>query len=121
MVEGVARTVIVVVADNELLELAVLAQLAPDVLVKGVEVVLELGWVHAILGIVGRVLVEVWHQDGLAVGGLDVFSRAAVAMSAGANFLIRRAREGAKVSNTEPRNTKGSFHAPGQGKVGLTK
>lgn len=110
--EGAVRTVIVVVANNELLELAVLAQLAPDVLVKGVEVVLELGRVHAVLGIVGRVLVEVGHQDGLAVGGLDVFSRAAVAMSAGTNFLIRRAREGAKVSNAEPRNTKGSFHAP---------
>ena len=83
------RTIIVVVAHNELLELAVLAQLTPDVLVEGVKVVLQLGRVHAVLGIVGRVLVKVGHEDGLAVGGLDVFSRAAVAMSAGTNFLMR--------------------------------
>ena len=49
--------------------------------------VLELGGVHAVLGIVGGVLVEVGHEDGLAVGGLDVFPGAAVAMAAGADFL----------------------------------
>jgi hypothetical protein len=84
---GEKRTVIVVVADDELLELAVLAELAPDVLVEGVEVVLQLGGVHAVLGVVGRVLVEVGHEDGLAVGRLDVFSGAAVAVAAGADFL----------------------------------
>ena len=81
------HTVIVVVAYHELFHLAVLAQLAPDVLVEGIEVVLELVRVHAVLGVVGGVLVEVRHEDGLAVGGLDVFARAAVAVAAGADFL----------------------------------
>lgn len=81
------HTVIVVVADDELLQLAVLAQLAPNVLVKGVKVVLQLRRVHPVLGVVRRVLVQVGHEDGLAVRGLDVFSRAAVAVAAGTDFL----------------------------------
>lgn len=83
------RTVIVVVANDEFLQLAVLAQLAPNVLVEGVKVVLQLRGVHPVLGVVGGVLVEVGHEDGLAVGGLDVFSGAAVAVTAGADFLSR--------------------------------
>ena len=51
---------------------------------------LQLRRVHPVLGVVGRVLVQVGHEDGLAVGGLDVFSRAAVAMTAGTNFLYKR-------------------------------
>lgn len=81
------HTVIVVVAHDEFFQLAVLAQLAPNVLVEGVKVVLQLRGVHPVLGVVGGVLVEVGHEDGLAVGGLDVFSRAAVAVTAGADFL----------------------------------
>jgi hypothetical protein len=54
-------------------------------------VVLELGGVHAVLGVVRRVLVEVGHEDGLAVRGLDVFSGAAIAVAAGANFKVERA------------------------------
>lgn len=85
------QVVVVVVADDELLELAVLAALAPDVLVEGVEVVLQLAGVHAVLGVEGRVLVEVGHEDRLRVGRLDVFARAAVAVAAGADFVVEGA------------------------------
>jgi hypothetical protein len=61
------HTIIVVVADNELLKLAVLAKLAPDILVEGVKVVLELRLVHSVLGVVCRVLVKVGHKNRLAV------------------------------------------------------
>lgn len=83
--------VVVIVAHYQLLQLSVLAHLTPDILVKGVEVVLQLGGVHAVLGVEGWVLVEVWHQDRLAVGGLDVFSGAAVAVAAGADFVVEGA------------------------------
>lgn len=53
--------------------------------------VLQLAWVHLVLRVVGRVLVEVGEQDGLAVRGLDVFARAAVAVSAGADFVVEGA------------------------------
>jgi hypothetical protein len=98
------RTIIVIVANNELLELAVLAELAPNVLVEGVEVVLELGGVHAVLRIVRRVLVEVGHENGLTVGGLDVLSGAAVAVSTSTDFLA-----GARVSNAEPQMRAAAF------------
>lgn len=80
-------TVVVVVADYELLELTVLAQLAPNILVKSIKVVLQLRRVHAVLGVVRWVLVQVRHQDRLAVRGLDVLSGAAVAVAASTNFL----------------------------------
>lgn len=82
------RTIVVVVAYDEFFQLAILAQLAPDVLVEGVEVILQLRGVHPVLGVVGGVLVEVGHEDGLAVGGLDVLSGAAIAVATGADFLI---------------------------------
>lgn len=50
--------------------------------------VLQLTRVHLILWVVGRVLVQVWEEDGLAVGGLDVFSRAAVSVAAGADLVV---------------------------------
>lgn len=53
--------------------------------------VLELRRVHLDLGVVGRVLVEIWQQDRLAVGGLDVFARAAVAVPTGADFVVEGA------------------------------
>ena len=53
--------------------------------------VLELGRVHVCFGIVGGVLVEVGEEDGLAVGGLDVFAGAAVAVAAGADFVVETA------------------------------
>ena len=61
------QVVVVIVAHDKLLELAVLEHLAPDVLVEGVEVVLQLLRVHAVLGVEGRVLVQVWHENGLRV------------------------------------------------------
>lgn len=53
--------------------------------------VLQLTGVHLVFGIVGRVLVEVWEEDGLRVGGFDVFARAAVAVAAGADFVVEGA------------------------------
>lgn len=60
-------TVVVVVANNHLFNLAVLAHLAPKVLVKGVKVVLQLLGVHLALWVVGWVLVQVGQEDGLRV------------------------------------------------------
>jgi len=54
-------------------------------------VVLQLARVHLVLGVVGRVLVEVGEEDGLGVGGLDVLARAAVAVAAGADFVVEGA------------------------------
>ena len=54
------EVVVVVVADDDFFNLAVLAHLGPEVLVEGVEVVLELGGVHLVLGVIGGVLIEVW-------------------------------------------------------------
>jgi hypothetical protein len=85
------QMIIVIVADNELLELAILAKFTPDVLVECVEVVLELRRVHSVLGVVCRVLVQVWHEDGLTVGRLDVLSRAAITVTASADFKVERA------------------------------
>ena len=85
------QVVVVVVADDKLLELTVFAHLAPDVLIEGVEVVLQLLLVHAALGVVRRVLVEVRHEDRLRVGWLDVLATAAVAVAAGADFVVEGA------------------------------
>jgi hypothetical protein len=85
------QMVVVVVAHHHLLDLAELAHLAPEVLVESVEVVLQLRGRHARLAIVGGVLVEVGQQDCLTVGGLDVFARAAVAVAAGADFVVEGA------------------------------
>ena len=56
---GRGLTVIVVIADDHFLDLTVLAHLAPEVFVEGVEVVLELAGVHLVLWVVGWVLVEI--------------------------------------------------------------
>lgn len=63
--EGRELTIIVVVAYNDLLRLAILAHFAPKVLVEGVEMVLQLRGVHLVFGVIGRVLIEVGKQDGL--------------------------------------------------------
>ena len=85
------QMVVIVIAYDHLLHLAVLAHLAPEVLVEGVEVVLELRGREAGLVVVCGVLVEVREQDGLRVGGLDVFARAAVAVAAGADLVVEAA------------------------------
>ena len=91
MRERKRRTIVIVVAYHHLLWLAVFTHLAPKVLVESIEVVLELRRVHICFGIVGGVLVEIGEEDGLAVGGLDVFAGAAVAVSAGADFVVETA------------------------------
>lgn len=83
--------IIIIVTDNELLELTVLAKFTPNILVESVEVVLELRRVHSVLGVVCRVLVQVWHEDGLTVGRFDVLSRAAIAVTTSADFKVERA------------------------------
>jgi hypothetical protein len=83
--------IVVVIAYHHFLDFAVLAHLAPKVLVKGVEVVLELRGCEARFVVVGWVLVEVGQQDGLGVGWFDVFARTAVAMAAGADFVVEAA------------------------------
>ena len=85
------RTIIIIITHHHLLRLAVLAHLAPKVLVKGVEVVLQLARVHLVLGVVGRVLVQVGQKDGLGVGRFDVLAAAAVAVPAGADFVVEGA------------------------------
>jgi hypothetical protein len=80
-------TIIIVVANDELLQLTVFAELTPNILVKRIEVVLELARIHAILRVVCGILVQVRHEDGLAVGRLDMFSRASITVSAGTDFL----------------------------------
>lgn len=85
------EVVVVVVAHDDLLDLAVFAHLAPDVLVEGVEVVLQLARVHLALGVERRVLVQVREEDRLGVGRLDVLARAAVAVAAGADLVVEGA------------------------------
>ena len=53
--------------------------------------VLQLARVHFVFRVVGRVLVQVWQEDGLGVGGFDVLATAAVAVSAGADFVVEGA------------------------------
>lgn len=89
--KGRTLTIVVVVTHNQLLQLAVLAKLTPKILVEGVEVVLGLRVVHAVLGVVRRVLVHVGHQDGLAVRRLDVLPAAAIAMATGADLEVEAA------------------------------
>lgn len=84
-------TVIIVITNNQFLEFAIFAHLAPYVLVESVEVILQLAGVHLVLGIVGRILVHVGHEDGLRVRGLHVFARAAVAVTACADLVIEGA------------------------------
>ena len=91
MGRGRKRTIIIIVANDHLLRLAIFTHFAPKVFVESVEVVLELRRVHFVFGIVGGVLVEVGEEDRLAVGGLDVFAGAAVAVAASADFVVETA------------------------------
>lgn len=85
------RTIIIIVTNHHLLHLAVVAHLAPKVLVEGVKVVLQLRGVHLVLGVVGRVLVQVGQQDRLRVRGLDVFARAPIAVPARTDLVVEGA------------------------------
>lgn len=83
--------IVVVVADDDFLDLAVFAHLAPEIFIECIEVVLQLLGVHARLVVVGGILVEIRKEDSLAVGWFDVFARAAVAVAAGADFVVEGA------------------------------
>ena len=85
------HTVVIVITHNHLLRLTILAHLAPEILVESIKVVLQLARVHLVLRVVGGVLVEVREEDCLGVGGFDVFSRAAVAVAACADFVVEGA------------------------------
>jgi hypothetical protein len=89
--KGGGHTIIIIITDDDLLDLAELAHLTPEVLVEGVEVVLQLAGVHLDLGVVRRVLVQVGQQDGLAVRRLDVLARAAVAVPACTDLVVEGA------------------------------
>ena len=62
---GAELTIIIIITNNHLLNLSILAHLAPEILVERVEVILQLAWIHLIFGIVGWVLVQVGQEDGL--------------------------------------------------------
>lgn len=85
------RTIIVVITHDYFLRLTILAHFAPKVLVEGVKVILQLAGIHLVLGIVGGVLVEVGQEDGLRIGGLNMFSRAAIPVPACADFIVEGA------------------------------
>ena len=84
-------TIIIIIAHHNLLELSVLAHLTPEILIESVKVILKLARIHLVLRIVCWVVVQVWKEDGLRVGGLDMLARTAVTMAAGANFVVERA------------------------------
>lgn len=83
-------TIVVIVAYNHLLELAIFAHLAPEILVERVKVVLQLARIHLVLGVVRRILVEVRKEDGLRVGRLDMFARTPIAVTACSDFVVER-------------------------------
>ena len=53
--------------------------------------VLQLARVHLVLGVVGRVLVQVGQEDRLRVGRFHVLAAAAVAVAAGADLVVKGA------------------------------
>jgi hypothetical protein len=83
--------IIVVVADHDFFNLPIFAHLTPEVLVESIEVVLQLGRIHLVLLIICRILVEIWKENSLAVGWFDMLSRTSVAVSARADFVVKRA------------------------------
>lgn len=83
--------------------------------------ILQLRRVHATLGIVGRVLVQVRHEDGLAVRGLDVLAGAAIAVAAGADFEVEGAvyfiELGAEDGGEEGGHCCGGYGESGDGRL----
>ncbi len=51
------HTIIIIITNHHLLNLAILAHLAPKVLIERIEVVLKLTRVHLVLWVVGGVLI----------------------------------------------------------------
>lgn len=67
MEPSTSLTIIVVVTDDNLFNLAILAHLTPEILIESIKVILQLTRIHLVLGVVRRVLVEIWEEDGLRV------------------------------------------------------
>lgn len=84
-------TIIIIITHNHLLHLPKLTHLAPKVLIKRIKMHLQLLRIQLRLWIIRWVLVEVWKQDGLGVGGLDVLPGAAVAVAAGTDLVVEGA------------------------------
>ena len=84
-------TIIIVITNNHLLHLPKLTHLAPKILIERVKVHLQLFRIQLRLWVVCRVLVQVWKENGLRVGRLDVLARASVSVAAGADLVVERA------------------------------
>jgi hypothetical protein len=80
--------VAVIVADVHFLQFPVLTQLAVEILVKGIEMLLDLGRSEFCTRDMLGVLVDVSAEDGLGIVWFDVFSGAAVAVTTGADFVV---------------------------------
>ena len=50
--------------------------------------ILQLRCIHPVLVIKSRILVEVGHEDGLAVAWFHMLARASVTVPAGANLVV---------------------------------
>ena len=61
------RTIIIIITNDHLLDLSVPTHLTPKILVKRIEMVLQLTRIHFVLRIIRRVLVEVGQEDGLRI------------------------------------------------------
>lgn len=66
--------------------MAELGEFAVEIFINGVKTFLELFFGELAYGVMGWVVVHVGQEDGLRKGGLDMLSRAAVAVAAGANL-----------------------------------
>lgn len=60
-------TVIVVIAYDYLFWFAVLAHLAPEILVECIKMILQLRGVHFVFRVVSGVLIEIGKEDGLRI------------------------------------------------------
>ena len=84
-------TVIVIITHDDLFGLAILAHLAPEVFVKGIEMILKLTGVHLIFGIICRILVEIGKENRLRIRRFNMLSRATITVAACANFVVKGA------------------------------
>jgi hypothetical protein len=87
------HTIIVIITDHHLFNLSKLAHFTPEILVKRIKVILQLTWIHLVLWIVCWILVEIWEENGLRVRGFNMFSRTAIAVATGSDFVVERAVE----------------------------
>ena len=67
------HTIVIVVANHNLLYLAILAHLTPKVFVESIKVILQLTRVHIDLWVIRWVLIEIGKENGLRVRWFDMF------------------------------------------------